>query len=94
VVKKSNYKNKLTLERDSEGVVLPTLRNKKAVNDLLKECGSTEKLKEVMGKDYLQYITSCIFDPRHENVFYGAVESAIKANAKSHLLDKLDQADG
>jgi len=84
-------KKRINLERDERGTILPTLRNKKVVNDLLKKLGSTEKLKEVMGDDYMKYITCSMFDPRNKNVFYNTKEDAIKAGARSRLIDELDQ---
>jgi hypothetical protein len=83
---------KINLERDQEGNILPTLRNKETVNNLLRECGSTEKLKEIMGEDYMKYIMCSMFDPRNKNVFFNTKEAAVKANIKQGLINQLDQA--
>ena len=78
-------------DRDIEGIILPTLRNNKIVDDLYQEHKSVEKLQEILGEDYTKIAMSSLFDPRKENVFFKTPELARKAKERADLINRLNQ---
>ncbi len=81
----------LSLDCDNDGLILPTLRNKKTVNDLFKKHQSIEKVQEIMGNDYSKFVAACMFDPRNKNVFFESAENARKAKDRANLINQLDR---
>lgn len=82
---------KPSFDRDSDGIILPTLRNSKIVHDLYQEHKSLEKLQEILGEDYTKLAMHSLFDPRKENVFFHTKELALKAKERADLIDQLDR---
>ena len=79
------------MERDSENVILPTLRNAETINNIFQEHQSIEKMQEALGSDFFHYVASAIFDPRQTNVFFRTRKQAAKAAVRADLINHLDQ---
>lgn len=88
-VEKSNFEE-FEIDKDENGEVLPTKRNKEFSKKLFKEYKTLEKMPKKFEKFFLDVAKADLFDSRKNNVFFDTPKRAQKAIKRADLTNKLD----
>jgi len=82
-----------SLERDNEGRLLPTLRNKDIIEGISDECGRDyNKIIKTIGKQlYLEYTKAALFNPKNKNVYWPTKKRAIEGMQRARLIDEYNK---
>ena len=81
----------ITLEKDSNGIVLPTRRNADTIQAIFDTNKDFDKVVEIVGKDYYAWTKAIMFDPRKETVFFSTPQAAQKASERIAIINALDE---
>lgn len=80
-----------SLEKDLNGIVLPTRRNADIIQSIFNTHKDPNKVVEIIGKDYYGWVKAVMFDPRKETVFFSTPEYAQQAGKRIEIIETLDQ---
>lgn len=79
------------LEKDLNGIVLPTRRNADIIQSIFDINKDFDKVAEIVGKDYFAWVKATMFDPRKETVFFSSPQAAQKASERIAMVNALDE---